>query len=98
MRGACVGPLGERRTVQAHSQTCPGKDAPAGRRRCRVWYKKLQPPLELLCFSLKSDCANEGWGLEDDIIPPSHPWGGEPGAAAVQEALTEKGIVSPPVS
>ena len=56
-----------------------------------VWScgKRLQPSVEVLCFSLKADCAG-GRDVDYGVTLPSHPQGGELLVANVQNALTEK--------
>lgn len=80
-----------------NNQTCPNKVALTEHRGSKVWWKRLLPPLGVLCCSLKSNCAFPGVGVEGGITLPSHLWRGELVAIVVQETLKEEQMVSPPV-
>lgn len=53
-----------------NNQTCPNKVALTEHRGSKVWWKRLLPPLRVLCCSLKSSCAFRGWGWKMGLLHP----------------------------
>lgn len=96
MQGTCIGPLGERPSVLAHIQTCPSKDAFAGRRG--VGFDLSGSSLYWGCCVAAEVLLCWWVGVENGITLASRASGGELAPTGVQETLTENRTSSPPLS
>ena len=90
----CAGLLGEGFSAfLALKHTNPSKkkhlQTAGGRASC----KQFNPPLQILCCSLKSVSA-DWWGIKIGISPHCCPWRGEFAPTFVQEASTKKQTIS----